>query len=131
MQISPSTTFRIPANRRTQIAAALLLSTAFVAPAMVLVASDRAAAHTVTVGYAMSGTTVTLWYGTYHETNFNEGSLSLTGAGGTTISQFNLLQSTQPIGLVSGVNWFDTDGTLEDPGTGLFPGGTKAGVPTT
>ncbi len=131
MQISPSTTFRIPANRRTRIAAALLLSTAFVAPAMVLVASDRAAAHTVTVGYAMSGTTVTLWYGTYHETNFNEGSVSLTGAGGTTISQFNLLQSTQPTGLVSGVNWFDTDGTYESPGTGLFPGGTKAGVPTT
>ncbi|MBU6354585.1 MAG: hypothetical protein KGQ81_06465, partial [Cyanobacteria bacterium REEB498] len=93
---------------------------------MVLVASDRAAAHTVTVGYALSGTTVTLWYGTYHTTNFNEGSVSLTGPGGTTVSQFSLLQSTQPTGLVSGVNWFETDGTFGSPGTGLFPGGTKS-----
>lgn len=53
--------------------------------------------------------------------------MSLTGPGGTTVSQFNLLQSTQPTGLVSGVNWFETDGTLGgSPGTGLFPGGTKS-----
>jgi hypothetical protein len=74
-------------------------------------------AHTNSIGYVGDGQGgITFWYGSWHGgTNFNEAEIKLEGANGTsyttTITQFNLLQSTTPAGLIPGTNYFTSDGT--------------------
>jgi len=73
-------------------------------------------AHTNSIGYVGNGGgSITFWYGTYHNTNFNEAELKLEGANGTSyttqIVQFNQLTTTTPTGLDPTVNYFTTDGT--------------------
>lgn len=84
--------------------------------ALALVAVD-AEAHTVSIGYANSGTagSVTFWYGTYHTTNENgitplnytEGSLHVTSTNGYNQTvQFAQLVNAKPTGLVDGTTNF-------------------------
>ena len=73
-------------------------------------------AHTNSIAYISNGGgSATFWYGNWHDgTNFNEGSISLVGTSGVTYNQtqaFSLLTSTEPAGLVPGVNYFNSDGT--------------------
>lgn len=73
-------------------------------------------AHTNSIGYVGNGGgSITFWYGTYHNTGFNEAELKLEGANGTSyttqIVQFNQLTTTTPTGLDPTVNYFTTDGT--------------------
>ena len=74
-------------------------------------------AHTNSIGYVGDGQGgVTFWYGSWHSgTTFNEGELKLEGANGTsyttTITQFNLIESSTPNGLLPGTNYFQSDGT--------------------
>ncbi len=79
-----------------------------------LAVSSASQAHTVSIGYTAAGTgAMTFWFGTYHNTDFNEGEVKLEGQGGisySSIQQFNLLSSTLPTGLVLGDNYFGSDG---------------------
>ena len=73
-------------------------------------------AHTNSIGYVGNGGgSITFWYGTYHNTSFNEAELKLEGANGTSyttqIVQFDQLTTTTPTGLDPTVNYFTTDGT--------------------
>jgi hypothetical protein len=76
-----------------------------------------ALAHTNSIGYVgASGGTVTFWYGSWHAgTTFTEGSMTLQGVNGTTFApttvNWTLLQNTTPDGLISGTNYFQSDGT--------------------
>ena len=76
-----------------------------------------ASPHTNSIGYVGEGAgSVVFWYGSWHSnTTFNEGSLQLVGANGTTypavVTPFNLFSSTVPTGLTAGTNWFQSDGT--------------------
>lgn len=85
-------------------------------------------AHTNSIGYVGNGGgSITFWYGTYHNTSFNEAELKLEGANGTTyttqIVQFDQLTTTTPTGLDPTVNYFTTDGTQLVP----YSDGTAAG----
>jgi len=94
------------ATRALAVASALLMG----APTAVL-------AHTNSIGYVgASGGTVTFWYGSWHAgTTFTEGSMTLQGVNGTaftpTTVNWTLLQNTTPDGLISGTNYFQSDGT--------------------
>jgi hypothetical protein len=94
------------ATRALAVASALLMG----APTAVL-------AHTNSIGYVgASGGTVTFWYGSWHAgTTFTEGSMTLQGVNGTTFTpttvNWTLLQNTTPDGLISGTNYFQSDGT--------------------
>jgi len=78
--------------------------------------SNTAFAHTNSIGYTNAGSgSVTFWYGTWHpSTNFNEGSIKLEGVDisyGPNTKAFDLLEQTLPDGLVSGTNYFSSDGS--------------------
>jgi hypothetical protein len=88
-----------------------------VASALLMGAPTAALAHTNSIGYVgASGGTVTFWYGSWHAgTTFTEGSMTLQGVNGTTFTpttvNWTLLQNTTPDGLISGTNYFQSDGT--------------------
>jgi endonuclease YncB( thermonuclease family) len=94
------------ATRALAVASALLMG----APTAVL-------AHTNSIGYVGSGNgTVTFWYGNWHPgTTFTEGTMTLQGVNGTSFApttvNWTLIQNTMPTGLVSGTNYFMSDGT--------------------
>jgi hypothetical protein len=77
--------------------------------------SSTALAHTNSVGYVGDGTgNITVWYGSWHDgTTFNEAELKVLDANDAKITQtqFNLLSQDSPAGLISGVNYFGSDGT--------------------
>ncbi|MEK9694091.1 MAG: hypothetical protein VW235_14325, partial [Rhodospirillaceae bacterium] len=106
--------------------------------------STTALAHTNSVGYVGDGNGgLNFWYGSWHDgTTFNEAEIKIEGTdangtaytwsdgnGGTqtySIDAFNLLSQDSPAGLISGVNYFTSDGTqlvAYDP-TGASNGGT-------
>lgn len=70
-------------------------------------------AHTTSVGYENAGPgSVTFWYGTYHNTNYTEGSLLVTNPHGySSTVTFSTLTSTKPTGLIDGTTNFYSDGT--------------------
>lgn len=74
-------------------------------------------AHTNSIGYVGDGNGgLTFWYGSWHDnTTFNEAEIKIEGANGTTftaqIDEFDLLSQDSPAGLISGVNFFTSDGT--------------------
>ena len=87
------------------------------ASALLLGVPTAALSHTNSIGYVgASGGTVTFWYGSWHAgTTFTEGSMTLQGVNGTaftpTTVNWTLLQNTTPDGLISGTNYFQSDGT--------------------
>lgn len=106
--------------------------------------SSTAFAHTNSIGYVGDGSGgLNFWYGSWHSgTTFNEAEIKIEGTdsngntitfsdgnGGTqnySIDAFTLLTPSSPAGLISGVNFFTSDGTqlvAYDP-TGATNGGT-------
>jgi len=81
--------------------------------------STTALAHTNSVGYVGDGTgKITVWYGAWHDnTQFNEAELKVLDSKDAKITQtqFNLLSQDSPAGLISGVNYFGSDGTQLKP----------------
>ena len=77
--------------------------------------SSTALAHTNSVGYVGDGTgKITVWYGAWHDnTQFNEAELKVLDSNDAKITQkqFDLLSQDSPAGLLSGVNYFGSDGT--------------------
>jgi len=84
---------------------------------MVTLVSSPVFAHTNSIGYVGDGNGgLTFWYGSWHDnTQFNEAEIKIEGANGTTftaqIDEFDLLSQDSPAGLISGVNFFTSDGT--------------------
>ena len=87
------------------------------ASALLLGVPTAALAHTNSIGYVGSGNgTVTFWYGNWHPgTTFTEGTMTLQGVNGTSFApstvNWTLIQNTMPSGLVSGTNYFMSNGT--------------------
>ena len=87
------------------------------ASALLLGVPTAALSHTNSIGYVGSGNgTVTFWYGNWHPgTTFTEGTMTLQGVNGTNFApstvNWTLIQNTMPTGLVSGTNYFMSDGT--------------------
>ena len=87
------------------------------ASALLLGVPTAALSHTNSIGYVGSGNgTVTFWYGNWHPgTTFTEGTMTLQGVNGTSFApttvNWTLIQNTMPTGLVSGTNYFMSDGT--------------------
>ena len=82
--------------------------------------SNTVFAHTNSIGYTNAGSgSVSFWYGTWHpSTNFNEGSIKLEGVDisyGPNTQLFNLLEPSKPDGLVSGTNYFSSNGSTLIP----------------
>ena len=80
--------------------------------------STTALAHTNSVGYVGDGNGgINFWYGSWHDnTQFNEAEIKITRPDGTTsVDAFNLLSQDSPAGLISGVNYFTSDGTQLQP----------------
>ena len=80
--------------------------------------STTAMAHTNSVGYVGDGNGgINFWYGSWHDnTQFNEAEIKITRPDGTTsVDAFNLLSQDSPAGLISGVNYFTSDGTQLQP----------------
>lgn len=76
--------------------------------------SSTALAHTNSIGYVGDGNGgINFWYGSWHDnTQFNEAEIKIIRPDGTTsIDAFNLLSQDSPAGLISGVNFFSSDGT--------------------
>jgi len=76
--------------------------------------STTALAHTNSIGYVGDGNGgINFWYGSWHDnTQFNEAEIKITKPdGSTSIDAFNLLSQDSPAGLISGVNYFGSDGT--------------------
>ena len=77
--------------------------------------STTALAHTNSVGYVGDGSgNLTVWYGSWHNnTQFNEAELKVVDSNSVKLDQkaFNLLSQDSPAGLISGVNYFGSDGT--------------------
>jgi len=76
--------------------------------------SSTALAHTNSIGYVGDGNGgLNFWYGSWHDnTQFNEAEIKITHPDGTTsIDDFDLLSQDSPAGLISGVNFFTSDGT--------------------
>ena len=107
-------------------------------------ATATAYSHTNSIGYVGDGSGgLNFWYGSWHSgTTFNEAEIKIEGTdssgntitfsdgnGGTqnySIDAFDLLTASSPAGLISGVNFFTSDGTqlvAYDP-TGATNGGT-------
>lgn len=107
-------------------------------------ATATAYSHTNSIGYVGDGNGgLDFWYGSWHNnTNFNEAEIKIQGTdsngntitfsdgnGGTqnySIDAFDKLTASSPAGLISGVNFFTSDGTqlvAYDP-TGATNGGT-------
>lgn len=78
-----------------------------------------ALAHTNSVGYVGDGNgNLTVWYGSWHDnTQFNEAELKVVDSNNVKLSQkqFDLLSQDSPAGLISGVNYFTSDGTQLQP----------------
>jgi len=105
--------------------------------------STSVSSHTNSIGYVGDGNGgLNFWYGNWHGTAFNEAEIKIEGTdangtaftwsdgnGGTqnySIDAFNLLSQNSPAGLISGTNFFTSDGTQlvpYDP-TGATNGGT-------
>jgi hypothetical protein len=91
--------------------------------------STTAMAHTNSIGYVGDGSGgLNFWYGSWHDgTTFNEAEIKIIHPDGTTsIDAFDLLEQDSPAGLISGVNFFTSDGTQlvpYDP-SGATNGGT-------
>jgi len=87
--------------------------------AMAALLSTTAFAHTNSVGYVGDGNgNLTVWYGSWHDgTTFNEAELKVLDSNDAKITQtqFNLLSQDSPAGLISGVNYFGSDGTVLIP----------------
>ncbi len=87
------------------------------ASALLLGVPTAALAHTNSIGYVGAGNgTVTFWYGNWHPgTTFTEGTMTLQGVNGTNFApstvNWTLIQNTMPTGLVSGTNYFMSNGT--------------------
>ena len=83
--------------------------------AMAALLSTTAFAHTNSVGYVGDGQgNITVWYGSWHDnTQFNEAELKVIDANNVKLTQkqFDLLSQDSPAGLISGVNYFGSDGT--------------------
>jgi len=81
--------------------------------------STTAIAHTNSVGYVGDGTgNLTVWYGSWHDgTTFNEAELKVLDSNDAKITQkqFDLLSQDSPAGLLSGVNYFTSDGKQLQP----------------
>lgn len=76
--------------------------------------ATTALAHTNSIGYVGDGNGgINFWYGSWHDnTQFNEAEIQITRPDGTTsIDAFNLLSQDSPAGLLSGINYFGSDGT--------------------
>jgi len=76
--------------------------------------STSALAHTNSIGYVGDGNGgLNFWYGSWHDgTQFNEAEIKIIRPDGTSsINAFNLLSQDSPAGLLSGVNFFGSDGT--------------------
>jgi hypothetical protein len=76
--------------------------------------SSTALAHTNSIGYVGDGNGgLNFWYGSWHDgTTFNEAEIKITHPDGTTsVDAFDLLSQDSPAGLISGVNFFTSDGT--------------------
>lgn len=76
--------------------------------------SSTALAHTNSIGYVGDGNGgLNFWYGSWHDgTQFNEAEIKIIRPDGTTsIDAFDLLSQDSPAGLISGVNFFTSDGT--------------------
>jgi len=89
--------------------------------------SSTALAHTNSIGYVGDGSGgLNFWYGNWHGQAFNEAEIKITKPdGSTSIDAFNLLSQNSPAGLISGTNFFTSDGTQlvpYDP-TGATNGG--------
>lgn len=81
--------------------------------AMALITSS-ALSHTNSIGYVGDGNGgLNFWYGSWHNnTQFNEAEIKILRPDGTvSIDAFNLLEQDSPAGLLSGVNYFASDGT--------------------
>jgi fibronectin-binding autotransporter adhesin len=80
--------------------------------AAAVLAAPASYAHTTSVGYEVKpNNTVQIWYGTYHNTAFTEGSLSFIGDNGYTQTvSFTDLVTARPVGLVDGTTNFFSDG---------------------
>lgn len=83
--------------------------------AVALICYGNAYSHTNSVGYVGDGLGgVNFWYGSWHSNvTFNEAQIKITdvAASTSTLNSFNLLTTTSPAGLISGVNYFSSDGT--------------------
>ena len=75
--------------------------------------STTALSHTNSIGYVGDGNGgLNFWYGNWHGMAFNEAEIKIIRPDGTTsINAFNLLSQNSPAGLISGVNFFTSDGT--------------------
>lgn len=76
--------------------------------------ASTALAHTNSIGYVGDGNGgLNFYYGSWHDgTQFNEAELKIIRPDGTTsIDAFNLLEQDSPAGLLSGINFFTSDGT--------------------
>lgn len=76
--------------------------------------TSTALAHTNSIGYVGDGQGgLTFWYGSWHDnTQFNEAEIKIINPDGTSsIAAFDLLSQDSPAGLISGVNFFGSDGT--------------------
>lgn len=76
--------------------------------------ASTALAHTNSIGYVGDGNGgLNFWYGSWHDgTQFNEAEIKIVRPDGTTsIDAFDLLSQDSPAGLISGVNFFTSDGT--------------------
>ena len=86
----------------------------FLAGALATLLSTSALAHTNSIGYVGDGNGgINFWYGSWHDnTQFNEAEIKIVKPDGTTsIDAFNLLSQDSPAGLLSGINYFGSDGT--------------------
>jgi len=90
--------------------------------------TSQVLAHTNSIGYVGDGQGgLNFYYGTYHYTNFNEAEIKITdSAGNSSIDAFDILTSTSPAGLISGVNYFTTDGTQLVPYTNSTAAGGQS-----
>jgi hypothetical protein len=80
--------------------------------------STSALAHTNSVGYVGDGTGgLNFYYGSWHNgTTFNEAEIKIIDSNNvSSISAFNLLEQNSPAGLLTGVNYFGSDGTTLIP----------------
>ena len=98
---------------------------ALVGSAMAAMTVSPTAAHTVSVGYVVTGPgSVTFYYGTYHvNPGYTEGSISVSGPVSNTAG-FTILTTTKPAGLIDGTNNFYSNGTSlvgTNPNPGLLP----------
>lgn len=76
--------------------------------------ASTALAHTNSIGYVGDGNGgINFWYGSWHDnTQFNEAQIKIIRPdGSTSIDAFDLLSQDSPAGLISGVNFFSSDGT--------------------